>query len=243
MVSSRNRNTHAAPARRQGGELRGVLRVFGILLALLPGLAGVLFAEDWPTHRRDLQRSGVSPERLQLPLTQTWAYRSANPPAPAWTGPAKKNYYATNQVLLKSRLAFARAFHVAVAGDGLYFGSSVDDTLAGAIRPRVRTTAWCRATGATSLSGRFEAVVSSAAMWPISARGSFPVRESIFAPSMLSRDRTAAPITGSGCAGMMYRCRATPFSPRPISTFRPEEAHRTYSTDPRGSCRAASEEM
>ena len=49
MVSSRNRKTHAAPARRQGGELRGVLRVFGILLALLPGLAGVLFAEDWPT--------------------------------------------------------------------------------------------------------------------------------------------------------------------------------------------------
>ncbi len=129
MVSSRNRKTHAAPARRQGGELRGVLRVFGILLALLPGLAGVLFAEDWPTHRRDLQRSGVSPERLQLPLTQTWAYRSANPPAPAWTGPAKKNYYATNQVLLKSRLAFDRAFHVAVAGDGLYFGSSVDDTV------------------------------------------------------------------------------------------------------------------
>ena len=129
MVSFRKRETRAAPRRRQGGELRLVLRALGFLLALLPGLAGVSLAEDWPTHRRDLQRSGVSPEQLQLPLTQTWAYRSANPPAPAWTGPAKKNYYATNQVLLKSRLAFDRAFHVAVAGDGLYFGSSVDDTV------------------------------------------------------------------------------------------------------------------
>ena len=120
----------SAPGRQ--GQRRapwGSLRLFGLLLAFLPGLSGVLFGEDWPTHRGDLQRSGVSGEQLQLPLVQTWAWRSANPPAPAWTGPAKKNYYATNQVLLKSRLAFDRAFHVAVAGDGLYFGSSVDDTV------------------------------------------------------------------------------------------------------------------
>ena len=129
MVVSRKKKNCVAPREAQRCSPALVLRVLGLLFALLPGLCGMLPGEDWPTHRRDLQRSGVSREQLELPLVQTWAYRSANPPAPAWTGPAKKNYYATNQVLLKSRLAFDRAFHVAVAGDGLYFGSSVDDTV------------------------------------------------------------------------------------------------------------------
>ena len=126
MVIFQTRKNYAAPGRRQEGTLWRILFVFGLLSAFAPGVSP---ADDWPTHRRDLQRSGVSPEQLELPLTQAWVYRSANPPAPAWTGPAKKNYYATNQVLLKPRLAFDRAFHVAVAGDGLYFGSSVDDTV------------------------------------------------------------------------------------------------------------------
>lgn len=129
MVSSLKNNISIASARWRGGWLRRALPVFGLLLASMTTFTNSLLAEDWPTHRRDLQRSGVTSEQLDFPLVQTWVYRSANPPAPAWTGPAKKNYYATNQVLLKSRLAFDRAFHVAVAGTGLYFGSSVDDTV------------------------------------------------------------------------------------------------------------------
>ena len=74
MVGLRKRKIRAAPKRRQGGNLRLVLRAFGLLFALLPGF---LAGEDWPTHRHDLQRSAVSREQLELPLVQTWAYRSA----------------------------------------------------------------------------------------------------------------------------------------------------------------------
>ena len=38
-------------------------------------------------------------------------HRPANPPSPAWTAPPKHDYYTTDRRLLKSRLAFDRAFH------------------------------------------------------------------------------------------------------------------------------------
>ena len=32
---------------------------------------------DWPTFRRDNQRSGITTEKLTLPLMQAWAFRAA----------------------------------------------------------------------------------------------------------------------------------------------------------------------
>jgi len=68
-------------------------------------------------------------ESLDTPLTLTWVYQG-KAPAPAWTDPAKADYYTSvPQVPLKPRLAFDRAFHVAVVGGRLYFGSSVEQTI------------------------------------------------------------------------------------------------------------------
>jgi outer membrane protein assembly factor BamB len=106
-------------------------RALGVLIGLLAlMITGVdLVGEDWPTHRRDNQRSGWSDETLKMPLTVAWVYRSKNPPSPAWAAPPKRNYYTTDRTPLKSRVAFDRAFHVAVVGNGLYFGSSVNDSV------------------------------------------------------------------------------------------------------------------
>ncbi len=118
---------HAVVIASRGGSAGGAVFLSGLLALTVAG-AGLL-AEDWPTHRRDAQRSGWSEETLELPLTAAWVYRSANPPSPAWTGPPKRNYYTTDRTPLRSRLAFDRALHVAVVGNGLYFGSSVDDSV------------------------------------------------------------------------------------------------------------------
>jgi outer membrane protein assembly factor BamB len=88
--------------------------------------APVGWAEDWPTYQHDPARSGVTNERLQLPLKEAWTWRSRHAPQPAWPGPARDDLYnkARN---LRPRMVFDRAFHVVAAGDAVYFGSSADD--------------------------------------------------------------------------------------------------------------------
>ena len=100
-------------------------------LTVIPGLllACDLDAADWPTYRHDNQRSAITGESLALPLKHGWVYRSPNRPAPAWGGPARADFYTRSQVVLKPRLAFDRAFHVAAVGTSVYFGSSVDDSV------------------------------------------------------------------------------------------------------------------
>jgi outer membrane protein assembly factor BamB len=93
-------------------------------------LAGHLQALDWPTYQHDYQRSGLTQESLEFPLALAWVHQ-AKAPAPAWTDPPKADYYTSPpQQPLKPRLAFDRAHHVAVAGGRLYFGSSVEHTIA-----------------------------------------------------------------------------------------------------------------
>ncbi|MBI4325874.1 MAG: hypothetical protein HY674_11495 [Chloroflexi bacterium] len=50
-------------------------------------------APDWPTYQHDYQRSGITAESVDLPLTQTWVYQSPHRPSPAWSDPAKRDYY------------------------------------------------------------------------------------------------------------------------------------------------------
>ncbi len=100
-----------------------------------------LFALDWPTYQHDYQRSGLTLESLELPLTLTWTHQ-AKAPAPAWTDPPKADYYTSApQQPLKPRLAFDRAHHVAVVGGHLYFGSSVEHTI-NCLNTDTGTTNW-----------------------------------------------------------------------------------------------------
>jgi len=83
-------------------------------------------AEDWPTYQHDFQRSGVTTEKLDLPLEQAWVYTAKNPPAPSWPPPARADFWHRKRDL-NPRVIFDRAFQVAVAGGSVFFGSSADD--------------------------------------------------------------------------------------------------------------------
>jgi len=86
-------------------------------------------AADWPAHRHDLRRSGVTAEDLDAAkLGLDWEWRSPSPPQPAWAGPAKWDAYR-NMRGLPSMRSYDAAMHVAVVGDSLLFGSSSDDGL------------------------------------------------------------------------------------------------------------------
>lgn len=85
-------------------------------------------AEDWPTYRHDNRRSGVTSESLETPLTQVWEYRSSERPQTAWAGPAKWDSYADIR-RLKSMRNFDPVYYVTIAGDDVFFGSSVDDAV------------------------------------------------------------------------------------------------------------------
>ena len=51
-------------------------------------LTGTLPAEDWPTYRHDLARSGVTREKLRYPLYEQWTHASSAP-RPAWPEPGR----------------------------------------------------------------------------------------------------------------------------------------------------------
>ena len=88
----------------------------------------LLLGADWPTFQGDYRRSGASPERVAPPLAEVWRYRAAHAPAPAWPEPARED--VTNRFgNLRAVVAYDRAFHVAVAGGCLVFGSSADDKI------------------------------------------------------------------------------------------------------------------
>ncbi|QEF97111.1 outer membrane biogenesis protein BamB [Stieleria maiorica] len=85
-------------------------------------------AENWPTYRHDVRRSGVTSESLAFPLRQSWVRRSPQAPQTAWTGPAKWDAYSGNSGLQSMR-NFDPCFFVTAADDLVYFGSSVDDAV------------------------------------------------------------------------------------------------------------------
>ncbi len=98
------------------------------LLAVLAFVGATLCAaqaEDWPTFRHDNRRSGVTDEKVSLPLSEAWVRRSPTPPMTAWAGPAKWDAFSGNDGLQSMR-NFDPAFFVTAAGDSVFFGSSVD---------------------------------------------------------------------------------------------------------------------
>jgi len=104
-------------------------RILGVLAVLLWVLARTpAAAEDWPAYRHDNRRSGVTSEKVRTPLRRIWKYSSAGLPQTAWPGPAKWDAYAGIKGL-KAMRNFDPVFHVTVAGDAVYFGSSADDAV------------------------------------------------------------------------------------------------------------------
>jgi hypothetical protein len=76
---------------------------------------------DWPTYRRDSQRTGMSAESLQLPLHLQWSHQCRHPPQPAWPPPAENDFW-NRKYNLKPRVTFDRAFHSVCVGESLFFG-------------------------------------------------------------------------------------------------------------------------
>ena len=101
------------------------LTTLTVCLTVLPQTHG----EDWPTFRHDARRSGVTTEQLDAArLSLQWEYHSSQPPRTAWGGPAKWDAYAGIRNLRAMR-DYDSAFHVIVAKDTVYFGSTVNDAL------------------------------------------------------------------------------------------------------------------
>jgi outer membrane protein assembly factor BamB len=87
---------------------------------------GSVKAEDWRIFMHDNRRSGVTRERLELPLAECWVFKSLHEPQPAWPGPAKQDFWHHHDNL-RATVVYDRAFHVVGAGDSIYLGSSADD--------------------------------------------------------------------------------------------------------------------
>lgn len=86
-------------------------------------------AADWPTWRHDNRRSGFTSESLTgKSVESVWIWRSLQPPVSAWPGPARWHLYANIRGLSSMR-NYDPCFHVVVAGDHVYFGSSADDSV------------------------------------------------------------------------------------------------------------------
>jgi len=97
-----------------------------VLTALLCAATTFTQADDWTTYRGDISRTASTSETLKLPLTLHWTYEPPTPPRLAWSGPAGRTVEGHQ---LQNRVDFDDAFHVAVVGNRVYFGSSADHQL------------------------------------------------------------------------------------------------------------------
>lgn len=97
--------------------------------ALLLSLAAAASAQDWPTHRGDLRRSGRTQTVLDAPrLAVAWTHRARQAPRPAWPGPARWDAFAGLRGL-RSMRNYDPVFHPVAVGDAVWFGSSAEDTV------------------------------------------------------------------------------------------------------------------
>lgn len=104
----------------------GNVRVLGLATLLLVAGSAVSSADDWPTYRCDVGRSGVTEETLKPPLSQSWSFQPRHAPEPAWGDPNPRPVGGWHGLTELRRVHFDDAFHVAVVGGAVYFGSSAD---------------------------------------------------------------------------------------------------------------------
>jgi len=92
----------------------------GLILLASPDL----LAEDWPTYRRDNNRSGSTIEKIGGLLDLQWTYSPPAPPRRAWSEAGGRTVEGH---LLKDRVRYDDAFQPVVVGQRVYFGSTADD--------------------------------------------------------------------------------------------------------------------
>jgi outer membrane protein assembly factor BamB len=103
--------------------------VCGVALVVALALGRPVHAEDWPTYRHDVSRTGTTAEQLDTArLAEAWVYVAAEPPLPAWPGPARWDAYAGIKDLPSMR-NYDPCYHTVAVGDAVYFGSSTDDSV------------------------------------------------------------------------------------------------------------------
>jgi len=88
--------------------------------------AGPLPAADWPTYRGGNARLGATTDALAVPLSLGWVDSAPAAPRTAWSGPGNRVIEGKE---LRHRDRHDDCFHVVVAGDRVYYGSSVDHRL------------------------------------------------------------------------------------------------------------------
>lgn len=91
--------------------------------AWLPGVRGA-YADDWPTYRHDIARSGVSADQLEPPLAARWVFVARYAPRPAWGNPKP---VPIEDLLELRRVHFDDVFQPVVARGRVFFGSSAED--------------------------------------------------------------------------------------------------------------------
>jgi len=99
--------------------------VSAIICLLLAAMAGVCTAADWPTFRNDTARSGVTNEKLPLPLSESWVFAERFK-AEAAFGPGYPHGTNWEGGVEKRRIDFDRADSAVIAGGKVYFGSVGD---------------------------------------------------------------------------------------------------------------------
>ena len=92
----------------------------GLTLLVSPDL----LAEDWPTYRRDNDRSGSTLEKIGGPLHLQWTYSPPALPRRAWSEAGGRTMEGH---IIKDRVRYDDAFQPVVVGQRVYFGSTADD--------------------------------------------------------------------------------------------------------------------
>lgn len=109
---------------------RGMLVLVGLVISLLAVTSAPAGAaapgSDWPTYMHDNARSGTTAATVDLPLAEQWVYTPPAAPQPAWTDPQAVTMDSFREL---PKVKFDDALHVAVVGDAVYFGSSVDNKI------------------------------------------------------------------------------------------------------------------
>ena len=95
-------------------------------VGLIRGGGRRLNAEDWPTFRHDVTRSGITRESLAWPLAECWTFQAPHAPRPAWGDP---KVGPVEDILELRRVHFDDVFQTVGGNDALYFGSSADHKL------------------------------------------------------------------------------------------------------------------
>jgi len=95
-----------------------------ILASLIMVSASIANADDWPTYRRDNQRTAISAETIAAPLSTEWVFTPLHAPSHAWGDPQPKVVEGNLEL---PRMRFDDTFHVAAVGSSIYFASSSDN--------------------------------------------------------------------------------------------------------------------